>query len=45
MPVRACFTLPRRNDLCIPGPRVDPAKARGRPPKYPVKVAIVVWDD
>jgi hypothetical protein len=44
MPVRDCYTLPRRNDLCVPGPRVDPAKRRGRPPNYKIKVAIVIWD-
>lgn len=44
MPVRTCYTLPRRNDLCVPGARVDPSKRRGRPPSYAIKVAIVLWD-
>jgi hypothetical protein len=44
LPVRSVITLPRINDLCIPGPRVDRRKRRGLPPKYPLKVAFVIWD-
>lgn len=45
LPVRRCFTLPRQPDLCVPGPRVDSRKRRGVPPRYALKVAIIVWDD
>jgi hypothetical protein len=44
LPIKDDFVLPRRDDLCIPGPKVDPAKRRGRPPSYPVRVAVVRWD-
>lgn len=43
LPVRLAFDLPRPNNLCIPGSRVDPTKQRGRPPRYLLKVAVVVW--
>ena len=44
LPVRQCFQLPRRPDLCIKGCRVNVRKGHGRPPKYPIRVAIIVWD-
>lgn len=44
MPVKADFQLPPGDDLCVPGPRVDQGKMRGRPPKYPIRVAIVLWE-
>lgn len=42
--VKDRFTLPRTHDLCVPGPRVDPRKGRGKPPNYPINVAVVLWD-
>lgn len=44
MPVKDCFTLPKSHDLCTAGPRVDKSKARGKAPKYNIKVAIVIWE-
>lgn len=43
IPVKEVITLARRSDLCIPGPRVPRSKCAGRPPKYPVKAAFVIW--
>ncbi len=43
LPVRADFCLPRRKDLCVPGPRVHPGKKRGQAPNYSLRCAIVLW--
>lgn len=43
LPVKADFCLPRRKDLCTPGPRVHPGKNKGQAPNYPLRCAIILW--
>ncbi len=43
LPVKADFCLPRKKDLCIPGPRVHPGKRKGQAPNYALRCAIILW--
>lgn len=44
LPVRTDFGLEKRADMCVPGPRVPlRAGAAPQPPKYSIRVAIILW--